>query len=173
MKIVIQNAVRDPLTRELRREHMNLVTPAPVICGVHLAPRRSRTVELAQLQEHDKRVIADMIKCGVLRVFKAVPYVELPESFFRTEPAALPPAPPAPAAPPVVVETPAVVESPVVVEEEAEPSEPAADMAPSRRDELMSLKNAQLREILKAADGGSGVGLSKAELVDAILERSA
>lgn len=174
MKIVIQNSVRDPSTRERRREHVAMVTPSPMIGGTHLAPRRSRSADTKQLSNHDLQVIADMIKCGVLRVFQASPYVELSEDFFR------PPAPPvvvvASVAPEVKVSEPASVE-PVAAPEPKEPEvavEPvAAGADDARREELMSLKNAELRELLSNAGGGSGTGLSKAQLVDAILERSA
>jgi len=174
VKIVIQNSVRDPSTRERRREHVAMVTPSPMIGGVHLAPRRSRSADTQQLSNHDLQVIADMIKCGVLRVFQASPYVELSEGFFR--PAAPPAVAVAPVEPEVKASEPESVEPVAAPEPEepevvAEPVAVATDDA-ARREELMSLKNAELRELLSNAGGGSGTGLSKAQLVDAILERS-
>lgn len=172
MKIVIQNSVRDPSTRERRREHVAMVTPSPMIGGVHLAPRRSRSADTQQLSNHDLQVIADMIKCGVLRVFQASPYVELREDFFRpaAPPAVAPVEPEVKASEPESVE-PVAAPEPEEPEVVAEPVAVAADDA-ARREELMSLKNAELRELLSNAGGGSGTGLSKAQLVDAILERS-
>jgi hypothetical protein len=190
MQIIIHNTVRDPGTHDLRRKHPGEVVAAPLIAGVRLPPRRSRTVESSILSGRDVATICSMIDCGVLRVFLAVPYRQLTSTEL---PGLLRIAPEVEAAPtPEVLE---VVPAPVIVEEPApapvadtselltadvadalaavlEPSVPEDTTVLDEGDlyaNLMSLKNADLRMKLAALGGGNGVGMTKAQLVDAII----
>lgn len=186
MKIIIQNVVRDPSTLEIRRRHPGSITPAPLIGGHRLPPRRSRTVETSLLDDRDFLTLAEMTQCGVLRVFSASPFTQLSSEAIRAwikSPAQV-------EAPITVIETPLiVVETEVAVEvvttvetevqtPEAAPEaadEPGAETQVSQpsRDDLLELKNAELRAKLSDLGGGNGTGLSKSQLVDAILERLA
>jgi hypothetical protein len=71
----------------------------------------------------------------------------------------------------VVTEIEAPVEPDPVASEE--PSTIEASVTSSVKEELFELKNAELRAKLAELGGGNGTGLSKAQLVDAILERLA
>lgn len=180
MKIIVQNVVREPSTLEIRRRNPGSVVPAPLIGGHRLPPRRSRTVETAILDDRDFLTLADMTRCGVLRVFTASPYRQLSEEDLRAmvksfvefhvtveE------------APPVTVEvkvaTEVELEVPLIDPTFEFTPEPPPETVPSQpsRDELLELKNAELRTKLAELGGGNGTGLSKAQLVDAILERLA
>jgi len=182
MKIVIQNVVREPSTLEIRRRNPGSVIPAPLIGGHRLPPRRSRTVETAVLDDRDFLTLAEMTRCGVLRVFSASPYQQITEDALRAMvKASVQPEPQVlvEEVPPQIVET--VVATEVATEvvtgalaDDVSP-EPIAEPVPERtsRDELLELKNAELRTKLAELGGGNGTGLSKAQLVDAILERLA
>ena len=190
MKIVIQNVVRDPSTHEIRRRNPGSVTPSPVIAGAHLPPRRSRNVDTSVLQPADVRYIIELISCGVVRVFSASPFAELSESHLRgllsaevaaPEVAAPPPVVETPPAPPEpIAVSPAVqalpVEEPTVEDPEVAPESPTwaeDEGTPGLRESLLELTNAKLRAKLAEVGGGNGTGLSKSQLVDAILERIA
>ena len=191
MQIIIHNTVRDPATHELRRKHPGEVVAAPLIAGARLPPRRSRTIESSILSSRDVATICAMIDCGVLRVFLAVPYrqlgsAELPTLFgIQPEVEAPPSAPVAVEAPPA----PAPVEEPAAVLTSDVSELLTADVAVALAEaldvavkedttvldggdlftNLMSLKNADLRVKLAALGGGNGVGMTKAQLVDAII----
>lgn len=186
MKIIIQNVVREPSTLEIRRRNPGSVVPAPLIGGHRLPPRRSRTVETAVLDDRDFLTLAEMTRCGVLRVFSASPYQQITEDALRAMvKASVQPEPQVlvEEVPPQIVET--VVATEVAIEVATEvvtgaladdvSPEPIAEPVPegTLRDELLELKNAELRTKLAELGGGNGTGLSKAQLVDAILERLA
>lgn len=180
MKIVIQNVVRSPATRELRRANPGMVQPSPLIGGQRLPPKRSRNVDTSVLDARDFSLLADMTKCGVLKVFMASPYQQISEEVLRGMGESDSAPAPAPAEPEPVVEE-AVVEEPPAPEPVAEIEEPVAEtVAESEpevdvdalRAELKKKKNADLRAQL-AELGGDGTGMTKAKLVAAILEHLA
>jgi hypothetical protein len=180
VKIVIQNVVRSPATRELRRANPGMVQPSPLIGGQRLPPKRSRNVDTSVLDARDFSLLADMTKCGVLKVFMASPYQQISEEVLRGMGESDSAPAPAPAEPEPVVEE-AVVEEPPAPEPVAEIEEPVAEtVAESEpevdvdalRAELKKKKNADLRAQL-AELGGDGTGMTKAKLVAAILEHLA
>lgn len=175
MKIVIQNVVRSPATRELRRANPGMVQPSPLIGGQRLPPKRSRNVDTSVLDARDFSLLADMTKCGVLKVFTASPYQQISEEVLRGMAESDSTPAPAPASEPAPVEPEPVVEE-VVVEEPPAPepvdeSEPEVDVD-ALRAELKKKKNADLRAQL-AELGGDGTGMTKSKLVAAILEHLA
>jgi hypothetical protein len=187
MRLVVQNTVRDPETLAIRRSFPGEVIPAPVIGTEHLPPRRSRIVESSALTQQDVRTLADMTRYGVLKVYHHSPFLQVSEEELRSWLT--------PVAPPVetrVVEEEIVqVEEPVPALEVVEPAEPVLDYAaepaavdespvsndsesPSQTDlaaSLSSLRMAELRTKLIELGGGPVSGLSKAQLIAAILER--
>lgn len=219
MKIIIQNVVREPSTLEIRRRNPGSVVPAPLIGGHRLPPRRSRTVETAVLDDRDFLTLAEMTRCGVLRVFSASPYQQITEDALRAMVKAPEQHTGGTEGPydaysltnwkrqvdeeinmwkqdhnyipvlPANVEFQQIGETVVAAEVATEVAtevvtgaladdvspEPIAEPVPERtsRDELLELKNAELRTKLAELGGGNGTGLSKAQLVDAILERLA
>lgn len=180
MKIVIQNVVRSPDTRELRRMNPGMVQPSPLIGGQRLPPRRSRNIDTSALAAEDFVLLANMTKCGVLKVFSASPYKQISEEDLRGM-AGLDSTPaPAPAPEPVVAEPEPepVVEEPPAPEPVAEIEEPVAESVAesepevdldAMRAELKKKKNAELRAQL-AQLGVDGTGMTKAKLVDALME---
>ena len=182
MKIVIQNVVRSPATREMRRANPGMVQPSPLIGGQRLPPKRSRNVDTTTLDSRDFNLLADMTKCGVLKVFMASPYQQISEEVLRgmgepdSTPAPAPAPEPAPVEPEPVVEeiiveeTPAPEPEPQPVAEIEDPA-PEVDVA-ALRAELKKKKNAVLRKQLTEL-GGDGSGMTKAKLVAAILEKLA
>ena len=184
MKIVIQNSVRDISTRELRRKSPGEVVAAPLIAGARLPPRRSRTVDSDILNQRDIETICRMLECGVVRVFSASPYLPLTEESIRKlrvsavheEPV---PEPPLDTSSPVFLEVIEPEAAPEVSEETAEEAPvaepedaPASPEHTDLRAELMALKNADLRVRLAKLGGGNGAGMSKYQLVEAILSVS-
>jgi hypothetical protein len=188
MKIVIQNTVREPSTRDLRRQRPGDVVASPLISGVRLPPRRSRTVESTLLNSQDVGTICRLIACGVVRVFSATPYTLITAEDFRkmypevtpdaaapavdAQTVVVPDEAPQPTDPPVIEQELAQLDEPVQLEEPAS-EEPVASVdvpaAGDLRAELTATKNADLRVRLASLGGGNGVGLSKAQLVDEIL----
>jgi hypothetical protein len=178
VKIVIQNVVRSPATREMRRANPGMVQPSPLIGGQRLPPKRSRNVDTSTLDSRDFNLLADMTKCGVLKVFMASPYQQLSEEVLRgmgepdSTPAPAPAPEPAPVEPEPVVEE-IVVEEPPAPEPVAEIEDPAPEVdIAALRTELKKKKNAVLRKQLTEL-GGDGSGMTKAKLVAAILEKLA
>jgi hypothetical protein len=184
MKIVIQNSVRDVSTRELRRKSPGEVVAAPLIAGARLPPRRSRTVDSDILDRRDIETICRMLECGVVRVFSASPYLPLTEESIRKlrvdsvheDPVPEPPVDTPNPTPSAVIEPEAAPEVIEEVPEEApvaEPKdEPASQEHADLRAELMALKNADLRQRVAKLGGGNGTGMSKHQLVEAILSMS-
>jgi hypothetical protein len=183
VKIVIQNVVRSPATRELRRANPGMVQPSPLIGGQRLPPKRSRNVDTSVLDARDFSLLADMTKCGVLKVFMASPYQQISEEVLRgmaesdSTPAPAPAPEPAPVEPEPVAEE-VVVEEPAAPEPVAEIEEPVAEtVAESEpevdvdalRDELKKKKSSDLRAQLEEL-GGDGTGMTKAKMIAAILE---
>lgn len=184
MKLMIRNTSRDRTTEALRKSRPGDVQASPVIAKVRLPPGGSLTVSPKTLSQEDVTSIVTLMGCGCLAVFKSAshgPLVRLSPEDVQDFCAVTPPPAPvieAPELPPVtepvpepvpveepVEEPPAATEPPPEVPDEGEPEEP-----PFLKDELLALKNSELRDILADKGFDKTSGMNKAALVDAILD---
>lgn len=186
MELIIRNTSRDRSTKALRQARPGDVNPSPLICKVRLPPGGTLGVPHSDLTRSDLSLVTVLMGCGCLKVFckpsfgplRQMDAAELESLCDFPEAAPVPVPVPTPEPEPIPEPEPepepvavAIQEEETVEVPEPEPADEASpEVAPYLEEELKSMKNSQLRDILSDMEYGRTTGMNKAALVAAVLE---